>query len=45
MNETTLEDLYNTLKSIEDGEPINEIEVDEETRKWAKVALERMMAL
>lgn len=45
MNETTLEDLYLTLKAIEDGEPINEIEVDEETRKWAKVALDRMLAL
>ncbi len=45
MNETTLEDLYLTLKSIEDGEPINEIEVDEETSKWARIALERMMAL
>jgi quinolinate synthase len=45
MNETTLEDLYLTLKSIEDGNPINEIEVDEETRHWAKVALDRMLAL
>ncbi len=45
MNETTLEDLYATLKAIDDGAPINEIEVDEETRKWAKIALERMMAL
>ncbi len=45
MNETTLEDLYLTLKSIEDGEPINEIFVDEETRKWAKIALDRMLAL
>ncbi|OHD98739.1 MAG: quinolinate synthase, partial [Sulfuricurvum sp. RIFOXYD2_FULL_44_160] len=45
MNETTLEDLYLVLKSIEDGAPINEIEVDEETAYWAKVALERMMAL
>ena len=45
MNETTLEDLYNTLKAIEEGAPINEIQVDEETRKWAKIALERMMAL
>lgn len=45
MNETTLEDLYLTLKSIEDGKPINEIEVDEETRVWAKVALDRMLAL
>lgn len=45
MNETTLEDLYNVLKSIEDGAPINEIEVDEDTAYWAKIALERMMAL
>ncbi len=45
MNETTLEDLYNTLKAIEDGKPINEIEVDEETVKWARVALERMLEL
>lgn len=45
MNETTLEDLYLTLKSIEDGTPINEIEVDEETSYWAKVALDRMLAL
>ncbi|MDP1784061.1 MAG: quinolinate synthase NadA [Sulfuricurvum sp.] len=45
MNETTLEDLYLTLKSIEDGNPINEIEVDEETAYWARIALERMMAL
>lgn len=45
MNETTLEDLYAVLKSIEEGSPINEIEVDEETAYWAKIALERMMAL
>lgn len=45
MNETTLEDVYLTLKSIDDGEPINEILLDPETAKWAKVALDRMMAL
>ena len=45
MNETTLEDVYLTLKAIDDGKPINEIFVDEETTYWAKVALERMMAL
>ncbi len=45
MNETTLEDLYATLLAIEKGEPINEIFLDENTSKWAKVALERMMAL
>jgi quinolinate synthase len=45
MNETTLEDVYLTLKAIDEGEPINEITVDPETAKWAKIALERMMAL
>ncbi len=45
MNETTLEDLYATLLAIEKGEPINEIFLEEETSKWARVALERMMAL
>ncbi len=45
MNETTLEDVYLTLKAIDDGEPINEIFVDENTRHWAKIALERMLAL
>ncbi len=43
MNETTLEDLYRTLKSIEDGDPINEIFVDEHTRKYANLALLRML--
>ena len=45
MNETTLQDVYETLKAIDEGEPINEIQVDENTQKWAKIALERMMAL
>ena len=45
MNETTLQDVYDTLKAIDDGAPINEIEVDAQTQKWAKIALERMMAL
>ena len=45
MNETTLEDLYKTLKSIEDNAPINEIFVDEHTVKWANIALERMLAI
>ena len=44
MNETTLEDVYNTLKSIENNtiSKENEIFVDEDTIKYAKVALERM---
>jgi len=45
MNETTLYDVYITLKAIDDGEPINEIFIDENTQKWAKIALDRMMAL
>ncbi len=45
MNETTLQDLYDVLKSIDEGEPLNEIIVDEETQKWAKISLERMLAL
>ncbi len=45
MNETTLEDVYLTLKAIDEGNPINEIFVDEKTQKWAKIALERMLAL
>jgi quinolinate synthase len=45
MNETTLEDLYRTLKSIEDNKPINEIEVDPHTIKYANLALERMLAI
>ncbi|KLD98441.1 quinolinate synthase NadA [Aliarcobacter butzleri] len=44
MNETTLEDVYRTLKSIKDDNISKETEiyVDEETIKWAKLALERM---
>ncbi|MEV9476725.1 quinolinate synthase NadA [Aliarcobacter butzleri] len=44
MNETTLEDVYRTLKSIKDDNISKETEiyVDEETIKWAKVALKRM---
>jgi quinolinate synthase len=45
MNETTLEDLYHTLKSIEDNQPINEIVLDEHTTKWANVALQRMLEI
>ncbi len=45
MNETTLRDLYDVLKSIDEGEPLNEIKIDEETGKWAKIALERMLEL
>ncbi|MCP4971469.1 MAG: quinolinate synthase NadA [Arcobacter sp.] len=44
MNETTLQDVYNTLKSIKDGNIIEEcvINVSPDVSKWARVALERM---
>jgi len=45
MNETTLEHLYETLQAIDKGEPINEILINPDTQKWAKIALERMLAL
>ncbi len=43
MNETTVEDLYKILKSIEDNQPINEIFVEEDVAKYAKLALDRML--
>jgi len=45
MNETTLEDVYNSLKSIEDGNPFYEVQLDEQVQKNAKLALERMLNL
>nr|MBS9782583.1 quinolinate synthase NadA [Arcobacter sp.] len=47
MNETTLQDVYDTLKSIEDDNISKEKEifVDEKTAKWARVALERMFEI
>ncbi|HJE03630.1 Quinolinate synthase A [Aliarcobacter thereius] len=47
MNETTLEHVYMTLKSIKDDKisALNEINVDEETVKWAKIALQRMFEI
>ncbi len=47
MNETTLQDVYDTLKSIEDDNISKEKEifVDEKTARWAKVALERMFEI
>lgn len=45
MNETTLEDLYKTLKSIEDDTIEGEIFVDEEVIHYSKLALERMFEI
>lgn len=45
MNETTLQDVYNTLLSIKEGRFENEISVSEETRQWAYEALNRMFEI
>jgi quinolinate synthase len=45
MNETTLQDLYDTLKSIENGHPTNEVFVSEDVVYWAKIALQRMFEI
>ena len=47
MNETTLENLYDTIKSIKDNNITkqSEIHIDEDTAKWAKIALERMLEI
>ena len=42
MNETTLEDLYNSLISIKNEKYDNEIIVPEDVVKYAKIALEKM---
>jgi len=42
MNETTLEDLYNTLLSIKNETYTNEITVPDDVVKYARVALEKM---
>jgi len=42
MNETTLEDLYDTLISIKNETYTNEIEVPQDVVKYAKIALEKM---
>lgn len=45
MNETSLTDLYNTLKSIKDNDPQNEIFVSEQVAHNAKIALQRMFEI
>lgn len=48
MNETTLQDVYNTLKQIQKNQETpyeNEILVDETVVKWAKIALQRMFEI
>lgn len=45
MNETTLQDIYDVLLAYEDNKPINEVFLDSEVQKWAKIALDRMLEL
>ncbi len=45
MNETTLEDLYNTLISIKEKRFENEITISEKVRKYAYLALNRMFEI
>jgi quinolinate synthase len=45
MNRIDLPHLVWALESLVDGHVVNRIEVDPETERWAKVALDRMLAL
>ncbi len=45
MNRIDLPHLVWTLESLADGHVVNRIEVDPDTAHWAKVALDRMLAL
>ncbi|MEU8570628.1 quinolinate synthase NadA [Streptomyces pathocidini] len=45
MNRIDLPHLVWALESLADGKPVNRIQVDPETEKYAKLALERMLAL
>jgi quinolinate synthase len=45
MNRIDLPHLVWALESLVDGEVVNEIRVDDETARHARVALDRMLAL
>ena len=45
MNETTLDDVYNLLVAIKNGETYNEIILDEDTRLKAKASLDKMLEI
>ena len=45
MNETSLKELYDLMVAIDEGKPFNEIIVDKNVAKGAKLSLERMMQL
>ena len=45
MNETTLQDLYAVMSAFRDDMPYNEISENDETIKYAKMSLEKMLEL
>jgi len=45
MNETTIEELYNLVKAIDEGNAYNEIIIDREIADNAKLALDRMIEI
>jgi quinolinate synthase len=45
MNRIDLPHFVWAMESLVDGLVVNQIEVDEDTEKWAKIALDRMLAL
>jgi quinolinate synthase len=45
MSQVTLANLAQILEALLEGEPFNEVTVDPQTAQWARVALERMLAL
>jgi quinolinate synthase len=45
MNRIDLPHLVWVMESLLDGDVVNEVRVDPETRRWARVALDRMLAL
>jgi quinolinate synthase len=45
MNRIDLPHLVWVLEALVDGEVVNEVRVDADTRRWSRVALERMLAL
>ncbi len=45
MSQITLENLADVLDALIDGRIVNQVTVDAETARWARVALDRMLAL
>ncbi len=45
MGQITLQNLAQLLEALARGEVVNQVTVDDETARWARVALERMLAI